>query len=198
MKGITLLTTLLIFLPGISFSQEIEKSETPQKGCIVSPFIGAGFLPMPTCAILSLGTNIGDADGKSPVYGSIYSKFGNLMMENTYHSYYLELKFRLKRFDFRNNSSLVLETPIWIGSRNSIETFTEEHHEKHDNTYVQAGVNFEMRYQFLQKLSLVGRAGVGYGPKYSYAGDFQFDHYQFESYAALPLVDLSIVYHFLR
>ena len=93
-KIVILLIGALIGLNSM-FAQSI-KSETnePMRKKII-PFIGVGFVP-PIYLSISAGLEIGNDKDNTPLYGTIYAKAGNFAIETTFHSYFIEVTFKLK------------------------------------------------------------------------------------------------------
>lgn len=171
-------------------SLDSESNESAEKN--IQPFAGIGLFPQPVYISLSAGVEIGN--NNKHVYGTVYAKAGNFGIENTFHSYFIEVLFKLKQFEFKNKSTLRLEVPLWLGYRNIIETFVEERHEQHDHSYLQIGTGLDIKYAISSKLDIISKLGVGYGPQYNYAGHFNFANYRFEKYSWLPLADIGIRY----
>lgn len=196
MKTRILLIGILIYSNSM-FAQSM--SETPETKKLKEkknkPFIGVGFFPKPIYICFSAGLEIRNNKENNLVYSRIYVKAGNFNIENTFHSYFIEVTFKLKKFEFKNNSTITLETPIWLGNRNIIETFVEERHEHHDYTYLQVGTGLDLNYSFSKRWTIISKFGVGFGPQYNFAGDFNFSNYHFEKFSWLPLADIGIRYN---
>ncbi len=192
-KTIIFLLALLICSNSIvAQSLDSETNKSIEKK--INPFIGIVFFPQPVYFSLSTGFEIGNNKENNHVYSTIYAKAGNFGIENTFHSYFIEVIFKLKKFEFKNNSILSIETPIWLSNRNIIETFVEERHEHHDYSYLQIGTGLDLKFSISKKLNIISKLGVGYGPHYNYAGDFNFSNYRFENYSWLPRADICIRY----
>ncbi len=191
MKNLLLLWIGVILYTNAGIAQEINENRSNSGEKFIQPFIGVGFLPL--YASLSAGFEMGNKAESGSLYGALYSKAGNINIENTFHSYFIEMNIILKRIDFKSKSTLAVETPIWLGCRNFLETFVEETHPRHNYTYIQIGSGIDLNYFFYDRqFSLFSEIGIGYGPRYNFAGNFNFSGYRFEKYSWLPRVDVGV------
>jgi hypothetical protein len=129
---------------------------------------------------------------------SVYVKSG-AFLGNFYYSLYTQTAYKLKSIDFKNQTQLNFEIPVWFAYRNFRSlAWGEERGVSDFVTFFHAGSGIDVRYDVSKRISIVTKVGMGVGPKYVNAGDFRYNEFEYDGIKTFPNLDCSIMLWFNR